>query len=122
MLDKKEIKRQYKETVQPMGVYQIKNKINGKIFIGSSKNLTAKANSYKFQTKLGAHVSPEFLADYNSLGGENFVFEILDYLEPKEGTGHDYTKDLETLEELWIEKLQPFDEKGYNREKKKNIS
>ena len=114
MLDKKEIRRQYKETLPPMGVYQVRNTVNGKIFIGNSKNLTAKQNSYQFQTKLGSHVSPEFLEDYNKLGGEKFVFEILDYLDPKEGVSYDYTKDLQVLEELWIEKLQPFDERGYN--------
>ena len=42
MIDKKELKKQYKQTLQPMGVYQIKNLVNGKIFIGSVKNLPGK--------------------------------------------------------------------------------
>lgn len=117
MLDKKEIKRQYKEILPPMGVYQVRNTINGKIFVGSSKNLTAKQNSYQFQTELGSHVSSEFLRDYNQLGSDKFVFEILDYLEPKEGINYNYTEDLKVLEELWIEKLQPFEERGYNFKK-----
>jgi len=28
-----------------------------------------------------------------------------------------YTDDLKMLEEMWIEKLQPFDENGYNKRK-----
>ena len=44
--------------------------------------------------------------------------EVVDYLEPKEDPGYDYTKDLMVLEEMWVEKLQPFDEKGYNKKKK----
>ncbi len=115
MIDKNEIKRQYKETVQPMGIYQMRNLSNGKIFVGGSKNLRAKQNSFQFQEKLSAHESSEFMEDYNKYGRDNFAFEILDYLDPKEGPNHDYTKDLETLLELWIEKLQPFDEKGYNK-------
>ena len=120
MIDKKEIRKQYKETVQPLGVYQFKNIVNGKIFIGYSKNLRAKENSYKFQATLGAHVSSELQKDYNELGGDKFIFEVLDRLEPKpEGVNYDYTSDLETLEELWLEKLQPYGDKGYNIPKKK---
>ena len=33
---------------------------------------------------------------------------------------YDYKEDLKTLEELWLEKLQPYDEKGYNQRKKDN--
>ena len=103
MLDKKEIKKRYKETLPPMGIYQIKNSANGKILIGNSKNLTGKSNSYKFQLNLGSHINKELQKDYNKYGDENFSFEVLDYLE--------------ALEELWIDKLQPFNEKGYNKQK-----
>ena len=30
-MDKKELKKKYKQTLRPMGVYQIKNLVNGKI-------------------------------------------------------------------------------------------
>ena len=36
-MDRKAIIREYKSTPRPMGVYQIKNRINGKVLIGSSK-------------------------------------------------------------------------------------
>ncbi len=117
MIDKKEIKRKYKETVQPMGIYQIRNLINGKIFIGKSKDLNGKFNSYKFQLKNGSHMNSELQADYNKYGDEGFVFEIIDRLEPKEDLSYDYTEDLEVLEEMWLEKLKPYNEKGYNKEK-----
>jgi len=122
MIDKKEIKRKYKETLPPMGIYQIRNLVNGKIFIGRSKNLHGKSNSYLFQLNHGSHMNRELQEDFNQLGEDKFIFEIIDYLEPKEGISYDYTKDLETLEELWIEKLQPFGEKGYNRVPKKVIN
>jgi hypothetical protein len=35
-------------------------------------------------------------------------------MEPKQ-TAADNVKDLKLLEEMWLEKLQPFGEKGYNR-------
>ena len=55
-MNKKELKKQYKQAIQPMGVYQIKNKKNGKIYIGSTKNLMGKINSHKFQLKNGLHI------------------------------------------------------------------
>ena len=32
-MNKKELKKQYKQNIQPMGVFQVKNLKNGKIFI-----------------------------------------------------------------------------------------
>jgi hypothetical protein len=55
--------------------------------------------------------------DFNRIGLDNFTFGIIDLLEPKEDTKMDYTDDLKMLEEIWIEKLQPFDENGYNKRK-----
>ena len=53
--------------------------------------------------------------EYTAPGPNNFTFEVLDHLEPKEDPATDYTGDLNMLLEMWIEKLQPFDEKGYNK-------
>ncbi|MHB8338704.1 MAG: GIY-YIG nuclease family protein [Ignavibacteriaceae bacterium] len=44
MINKSEIRKNYKRTLNPMGVYQVKNLVNGKIFIGSSKNIPARLN------------------------------------------------------------------------------
>ena len=117
MPTKKEMIRQYKQTIQPMGVYQIKNLSNGKIFIGSSTNIPGKFNSHKFQLRQGVHMNKELQNDFRLLGEEQFAFDALDSLEPKEDPKYNYTGDLKTLEELWLEKLQPYDEKGYHSRK-----
>ena len=116
-MDKKELKKQYKQTVQPMGIYQIKNLMSGKIFLGFAKNIPGKLNSVKFQLEHGSHPNRDLQKDFNDLGEKNFSFEAVDYLEPKEDTGYDYSEDLSVLEEMWLEKLQPFSEKGYNKKK-----
>jgi group I intron endonuclease len=100
-----------------MGIYQIRNLLNGKLFIGSSKNLNGKSNSYIFQLNGGGHMNSTLQKDFNEFGEKNFVFEIVDRLEPKEEPGYDYTDDLKELEKLWLEKLQPYGEKGYNKKK-----
>ncbi len=115
MIDKKEVKKNYKQTAPPMGVYQIKNLVNGKIFIGSSKNIPGRINRHKFALQFGSEEIKELLIDYKEYGEKNFSFDILDQLKPKDEPGYDYTEDIEVLEELWIEKLQPFGERGYNK-------
>jgi hypothetical protein len=97
-----------------MGLYQIKNLINGKIFIGGAKNLPGKINGQKFQLNLGSHMNAELQKDYTELGEANFLFEVLDYLEPKEDSNYNYTEDLEVLKEMWIEKLSTKKPNGYN--------
>jgi hypothetical protein len=115
MTDKRDLKKQYKQTVPPMGIYKIENLINGKILIGASKNLPGKNNSYKFQLKQGSHMNRKLQEDYTRYGEGSFAFSVVDYLEPKDGADHDYTNDLKALEEMWLEKLQPYDDRGYNK-------
>ena len=117
MIDRKKLKREYKETVQPMGVYRITNNVDGKIFISASIDLRAAFNSNIFQLNFGMHRNKELQAAYTHLGEERFSFDILDYLEPKKDQGYNYAEDLKVLEDMWLDKLQPYEEKGYNRRK-----
>ncbi len=118
-MNKKELIKKYKQTIQPMGIYQIKNMENGKIFIGIAKDLRGKINSNKFQLKNNSHFNKEMQNDFNQIGEEKFSFEILDYLKPKEelDLNYNYTEELKILEDMWLEKLQPYNEKGYNTQK-----
>jgi group I intron endonuclease len=117
MATKKEMKEQYKRMKFPMGVFQIRNIANGKIFIGSSMNLDAIWNRHKFQLTMGGHANKELQDDWNKLGEDNFEFEILEALKESEDPAIDNKKEVEILEEMIIEKLQPFEEKGYNKRK-----
>jgi hypothetical protein len=119
MLDKKELKNKYKQTLPKMGIFKITNLVNGKIFIGKGMNVPGKINSSKFQLNMGSHMNKEMQKDFKQLGEEKFSFEVVDYLDPKKDDepGHDYTSDLSALEELWLEKLQPYGERGYNDRK-----
>jgi len=119
MIDKKEMKKQYKQHVPEMGIYQIKNRINGKIWIAGARDLHGQMNSCKFQLKNGIHVNKELQGDYTRLGEEDFSFEILDSLEPRKEGDHNPAAELKTLEEMWLDKLQPYDDKGYHKRKKR---
>ena len=117
MIDKAEIKKKYKQTLTPMGIYIVRNLVNGKILIGKNKNIPGRINRHKFELEHGSEGVQDLLEDYKKYGPDNFSFEILDQLEPKEDPEYNYTEDLLVLEELWLEKLQPFGDKGYNIKK-----
>jgi hypothetical protein len=118
--DRKAVKREYKESYRPAGVFQLRNTTNGRIFVGVSANLPAIINRLRLQLDAGNYVMlPELQRDWKEHGGDAFVFETLEELEPPEGPGWDPTDDLAALEQLWLEQLEPYGDKGYNRRPKK---
>ena len=114
MSSNKQLKEEYKQKKFKVGVFQIRNTVNGKIFVGSSVNLDAIWNRNKGELKFNGHRNKQLQEEWNSFGEENFVYEILSEIEQKDGDNLDYNKEAKKLEEMFIEELQPFGEKGYN--------
>ena len=112
------MKREYQQSHTPMGVYQIRNIANDKVLIGIALNLPGILNGQRLQLRAGSHPNKKLQAEWHEFGGEQFAFEILDELTATEGPGHDYRADLAFLEEFWLEKLQPYDDRGYNKTKR----
>ena len=119
MKTRKELKEEYKQMKFKMGVFQIKNNINGKIFIGSSLDLKAIWYAQKLQLDMGMHQNSELQKDWKEFGSENFSYEILDEINQTEDKPIDYKKEIKTLEDMIIDDLQPFEESGYNKKSKK---
>lgn len=112
----KELKRQYKETKPEMGIYAVKCKVNNKIFLNKSTNISGKINSIMFQLKIGSsfHLYKDLQNDWEKYGKDNFEFLTIDILNYKEDENYDYTKDLDELLNLWKEKLQNENYAFYN--------
>jgi len=117
-MDKKAAKLAYKASRRPIGVFQVRNLVNGKIFVGSSTDLSAIFNRIRFQLYAGAHPNKALESDWKLFGTGKFEFEVLEEVFQREDSNYDYAADLETLEDLWLEKLQPYDDRGYNERKK----
>ncbi|MEK3917625.1 DUF2087 domain-containing protein [Paenibacillus sp. FSL H7-0331] len=111
---RKELLLAYKETKRPMGIYQIRNTVNGKIFIGSSRNLDGRWNRHQFELGMGMERNKAFESEWKELGDKQFAFETLELLEERMEGYQDIDQELETMLAKWIEKLQPFGERGYN--------
>jgi hypothetical protein len=112
---RRESKRAYKERAKPAGIFQVKNTVNGKVLLGSSLNLEGPLNSHKFMLSIGRHRNEELQKEWNEFGATKFVFEILEVVKISAEPGFDINDELALLEEIWLEKLQPFGERGYNR-------
>jgi hypothetical protein len=56
--------------------------------------------------------------DSQAHGAAAFAFEVLDTLTPSDEAGYDPAADLRTLEAMWLAKIAPFGERGYNAEPK----
>ena len=112
---RKDLNREYKERVKPAGVYQVKNIANGKVLLGSSLNLEGPLNRHKFMLKIGSHPNKALQKDWDELGAERFAFEILEEVQQRKDDPNFNLKDeLTLLEMIWLEKLQPVGEHGYN--------
>lgn len=110
----KQLKQEYLNTRQPMGVYRILNTRNGKSLVGSSVNLDAIFNRHRLQLRTNSHRNKQLAADWKEFGEEAFEFEVLETLEPLDSPEYRPADDLRFLEEHWLEKLQPYGDNGYH--------
>ena len=117
MTDKRQLKREYQQTPRPMGIFMIRNNRNDKVFVGSALNLPGIINRHRFALERGLHANKRLQADWNEAGADNFAFEIVDELSPSVQGDIDYRKELTSLEDLWLERLKPYGERGYNEPK-----
>jgi hypothetical protein len=115
---KKELRNEYENRRRRIGVFQIRNIINGKIFVGASLDLRSIFNRYRFQLSLGRHWNSALQSEWDEYGSGNFVFETLDELAPRNDPHHDYRADLAFLEGEWVDQLSPYEARGYNQRKR----
>lgn len=115
---RKELKQAFKQITPPMGVYQIKNTVNGKIFIDSSMNLKGNLNRYRTQLEFMVYHNRAIKEDLALHGPDAFTAEILETLDPEKIPESDRQDAVKALAEKWLNNLQPYGDRGYNREKK----
>ena len=114
MKTREQLKREYKEHRRPAGVFWVKNTRNGKVLLGSSLNLEGSLNRHKFMLSIGGHPNIALQRDWNTFGAEAFAFEILEEVKATDDPDFNPEDELTLLEQIWLEKLQPFGERGYN--------
>jgi len=86
------------------GIYQIRNSINHKMYVGSAKSIRHRFNSHRSSLSRGIHHSSLLQNAWNKYGVNSFVFEILEE-----------TENLIEREQFWIDQTKCYiKENGYN--------
>jgi|688.fasta_scaffold116147_3 group I intron endonuclease len=95
------------------GVYQIKNIVTGKVYIGSSIEIETRWRKHRDLLNKNIHHSPYLQSSWNKHGEESFIFEVIEEIFDE--------KQLLTLEQKWIDIKSSFErEFGYNARKQAN--
>lgn len=63
------------------GIYQIRNLINDKRYIGFTHKFNARWTDHKKKLNQNRHGNPHLQTAWNKYGSENFVFEILEVIK-----------------------------------------
>lgn len=94
-------------------IYQIRNIINNKVYIGSSISFNKRRSAHLYYLRKGLHHSKHLQYSWNKYGESNFVFEILNFIENK--------KNIMEQEQYYLDKLKSYDINiGYNISKTAN--
>ena len=115
MKSQKELKNDFKSARTQMGIFQIRNLVNGKVLIDSSTNLESIWNRNRTELKFGSHRNDLLQNEWKQFGEENFVFEVLAEIKQKEDEVINYTAELKQLKALFLEERQPYGDRGYNQ-------
>lgn len=87
-----------------IGIYQIKNLINGKIYIGQSIDIEKRWSTHRTELKYNNHHNIHLQSAWNKYGEDNFEFSVLEECNFDQ---------LNQREIYWISKLNSYKD-GYN--------
>lgn len=109
---RKELKDQFNQIKIYMGVYEIKNNVNQKIFIGTATNLKNKWLTLQWQLHDGHHANACLQKDWQQYGSQAFSYAILEEKDTTDISDRKY--ELKQMKRKWMDKLQPYYDQGYH--------
>lgn len=98
------LSRQARDAFPPMGIYVVRDRISGHVWLGSSSNVHAALNRIQFQLRLGLHSDKAMQALW-ARDPAGFSFEILELLKERPEPTFDYQEELRTHLQLHREEL-----------------
>jgi len=111
---RKQLKQAYKLRAPEAGLYGVRNRATGRVLVGSTLNLQGALNRQRFTLETGSHPCVALQQEWERLGPDAFVLEVLETVRPEPGPNPDVDGALAALEQAWIERLSPPSERCYN--------
>ena len=100
---------------QKKTIYQILNKVNNKIYIGSSEQFDIRIKTHFSKLRMGKHENKELQKDFNLYGEESFSYSIIEEnstMEKEYQLINDLYKKQEIYNATWIKKEPTKKDKG----------
>lgn len=113
-MNRKELLKEYRSRPQPMGLYQVRHRPTGRVYVGRAQNLAGMLNSVRLQLSVGTFGCRALQEDYRRDGETAFVIEALETLEPNPDPGVRPEDELVVLETMTKEGLRDRGVQGYN--------
>jgi hypothetical protein len=75
---KKDLVREYRERKPETGIYAVRCKPSGEVWVAASRDLEKQQNGLWFQLRIGNFPNPELLTAWKKHGEDAFTFEIIE--------------------------------------------
>ncbi len=100
-----ELKKQYRETPPPMGIYAIRSLSSGRVIVEASMKVHAAMNRARFELDHKSHRDKQLQNDWLALGPDTCRFEVIDLVKRRDDPAFDYKAELAGLLTMWREEL-----------------
>lgn len=106
-LSKKALKEQYRNRECIGGVFCIKCDCNNNRWLQATTNIQGWKNRFDFSVLINSCPDTNMMKEWKQFGASAFSFEILEEIKKKETqTEQEFADDVNTLLEIWTEKLK----------------
>lgn len=97
------------------GIYNIRNIINGKIYIGSTVDIKYRHYKHFYELKNKIHDNDHLQSAWNKYGEQSFEMFMVDYIKDEEKDRKKFEKELKEAEQLHLNKHWIFENNDYDR-------
>jgi len=95
-----------KSELNKSGIYKITNKLNKKLYVGSSVNIRKRWKAHRNRLRRNQHPNKHLQSSFNKHGIDVFEFEVLEFID---------IPHLIDREQCWMDRYQSYNRKyGYN--------